>query len=187
MWISAWSPSQCSAALRQAGTGSLSGGLGGGRGSAQLSLSSSRGWTPVFGDDARRSVTFSGNFVARSYSADAQLSFQSGVSSLTGDTSVGDGIFLPTGFDVHTLGALAGGTWALLPNLRARIQGRASSSQAPGRPDVTFLEGFGSLTYRFAALDLAIEDRYFTTRTAGGAINGNVLMLRASRAFGSRY
>jgi hypothetical protein len=156
--------------------------------SAQGSISSYRGKTPIGGDQAQRSVQITSVFAMRHYSADANFSLSSGSApAVAGADFVGDGIFLPSGFDFHNVALQVGGTAEVVNNLRARLQFRTATTRGPGQPDVAFLETGASLTYRYGAFDFSLEDRYQTTLNDSNAAPVNLLMLRVARTIGSRY
>lgn len=175
--------------LRQSALAGLSRSVGVGRANLQVSAFAARQWTPVLGDDVRRSISLTAAYAVRRSSLDAQASYHSGAAALARDRTLGDGIFLPLGFDTHALTVVAGAATDLLPSLSGRVQLQGSSTRAPGQPDMGSYEAGASLTYRYGALDFAIEDRYsvIPASGAGYGFRANALMVRASRTIGTRY
>lgn len=174
--------------IRQQGSAGLHGGGLGGRYTVQATASAYRGWTPSQGDQAQRTVQLTGSFSRFKYAGDASIGFASGTApTVAGADFVGDGIFLPVGFDTHMLSIHAGATAELLSSLRVRAYVRASSNQAPGTPDFAYLETGGSLTYRYGAFDFSLDDRYQRSLADPPTPPVNLLMLRVARTIGTRY
>jgi hypothetical protein len=174
--------------LRQQASAGLTRPVAYGNLSIQGALSAYRGWTPTGGDLVQRSVQLSSIYSRQRYSADANFTLTSGRSPIVaGADFVGDGLFLPSGYQFHSLSLAIGGTAELFPNLKGRLQLRTASTRGPGQPDIAFLEAGGSLIYRYGAFDFSLEDRYQTSLNDPNAVPVNLLMLRVSRTIGSLY
>jgi hypothetical protein len=174
--------------LRQQGLAGLSGSLAAGSYTAQLQLTTFRGWSPLAGDYGQRNLQLSGIYRQRSYGADINIALASGTAAaVSGVDTIGDGLFLPKGFDAHTLTAWIGGDAEIVRNLRGRLQLRATNSSAPGQPDVSYVDVGAAITYRYGAFDLSLEDRYTRAIDDPDLIPANVFMFRVARSFGTNY
>jgi len=174
--------------LRQQASAGTSGAAAGGAYTFQATASAFRGWTPLGGDQAQRGVQANGTFRRRGYGGDLSLGFSSGASpNVAGVDLVGDGFFLPVGFNFHTFTVAAGANAELLHNLVGRVQLRSTTSSGPGQPSISYGEAGASLSYRYGAFDLSLEDRYQRSLSDDNSIPTNIFMFRVSRIIGTRY
>lgn len=172
--------------LDQSGSATIGGAGGAGRFNLQATLLGRRSYAPLLGDQAANSFTLLGNYALYRYTAFAQAGVANGVLPGT-EGFVGDGIFVPTGLKTQSASASGGLSVILYSGLTARVSAGYLQSYLPGQPDLTTLEGNAALFYRYGAFQLSLEDRITQTGNGTDPFIRNVLFVRVSRAFGSRY
>ncbi len=170
--------------LTQSAGVDMTGPAGGGAYDAHLSVAASRRSAPVLGPSASRSVMASGNYRWGRYSLLGQASLSNG--TLPGTSSfVGDGLFIPTGFDTRQVGVLVQAAVTLHSGLSAHVDGRVSESAGPGQPSNSGWDASAGVSYRYAAFDVSLDDRISWYEAPGGRYSRNVVFVRISRSIGS--
>jgi hypothetical protein len=174
--------------LRQRVAAGLAGpALKNGRFSTHLSVTANRGWNPVLGDDSSRTIQADGSLSVKPYTFEGSLGLSSGILGNSSRDLLGDGILLPTGFDTHTtygrLAAVANLPWGLV----SRLQVMVTDSSVPGQPVFRSAEGLAALSYRYAAFDLSIENRFTLTERADDVARSNLVLFTVSRTVGTRF
>lgn len=172
--------------LDQSGSATIGGAGGAGRFNLQATLLGRRSYAPLLGDQAANSFTLLGNYALSRYTAFVQAGVSNGIPPGT-EGFVGDAIFVPTGLETQSASASGGLSVILYSGLTARVSAGYLQSYLPGQPDLATLEGNAALFYRYGAFELSVEDRITQTGTGGDPFIRNVLFVRVSRAFGSRY
>ncbi len=171
--------------LSQTGNGTVSGPAGIGGYTAGLSLSGQRFSSPVLGAGASRSMAAHANYSWLRYSVGGHASLSEGI--LPGTSAfLGDGLFIPVGFDTRQTSVSVEGT-ASFGSLTARAKGGYTDSVGPGQPSSSAYDAGGALSYRFAAFNVSVEDRITLYRQSGAEINRNEVFVRLSRTFGGGY
>jgi hypothetical protein len=172
--------------LDQNFSASISGNAGPGRFSGQIGGLARRAHSPV-GEEAVRSLSAIGDFRWDTYSVFANVSYSSGVLPGTPSNFIGDGLFLPIGFQSSSTSVGLGGSVRLFNHLTGAAELRYRSSSGPGQPDIEAAEGIASVSYRYGYFEFAIEDRAQGTGFDLSNLSANLFMIRASRAFGNRF
>jgi hypothetical protein len=174
--------------LRHTAFGAVSGGLGTGRFSLQITAGGVRTATPLTGTRASRNVSTLGVLDWRKFALRAQFSLTEGMLGTRTGEFVGDGLVLPAPFDTRSTSASLGASGSIAA-LRADLAVRYSSVDAPGQPTGETGEVLGTISYAYGALTFSIEDRLTQYDFSGGArsTRQNLLMARVQRTFGSRY
>ncbi|BDG06843.1 hypothetical protein [Anaeromyxobacter oryzae] len=151
----------------------------------QVTLSSDRHESPLFGAGASRSVSGRLEYRWGTSTLSAQASQSDGIAGTVTGVN-GDGLFLPAPYNTHVRTAsLVGST---LFFRRIAVTGRAlySSTDLPDRPALDEGELYGSVDLVYAALRIGVEDRYVVSETPAGTGRTNQVLLRLYRTFGSR-
>ncbi len=175
--LSGWS-------LTQTGNVTMTGPAGVGSYDVGLALAASRLSSPVFGESASRSVTARANYRRGRYSFLGQAQLMNG--TLPGTSSfVGDGLFIPTGFDTRQVSVLGQAAVGLSSGLSAHVDGRFSESAGPGQPSSTGWDAFAGVAYRYAAFDVSIDEHISWYEAPGGMYSRNMIFFRISRSIGS--
>ncbi len=172
--------------LQQSANGSVAGAAGIGRYNAGFTLAAQRSSTPVFGSSAATSMSAFASYGWRRYSLTGQASLSHG--TLPGTSGfVGDGLFIPVGFEMRQTSVSLAGNVTLYSGLSAHANGTYSESVAPGQPSYSAYGASGGLSYRFAAFELSVDDQLTRYRQSSVESSRNLLFVRVSRAFGSRF
>ncbi len=173
-------------ALQQTANGTVSGAAGIGRYNMGVTLAAQRSSTPVFGPAAATSISALAGYAWLRYSLSAQASLSHGIVPGTSGF-VGDGLFIPVGFDTLQASAFLHGNVSLSSDLAAHVDASYAESIGPGQPSNSVRGAGCGLSYRFAAFEVSIDDRYQRYQQPTIDYSNNLFFVRVSRAFGSRF
>lgn len=172
--------------LEQQGTAFVEGQVGDGRATANLSLIGRRGRSAL-GAEGVQSLLAQANYRWSGYTVYTGLTLSRGILQGTPNDFVGDGFFLPIGYDSKALGVTLGGNVRIGSALAFGLEGRYSSSSGPGQPDLESAQWIGTVSYRLGLFELSIENRLTAKTFDPSTATDNIFMLRASRTFGNQY
>lgn len=172
--------------LEQRASGTFRGRAGSGSYALQLNATARRGHSPT-GDEGLQSLALQGDYRVKRLGAYAQIAISNGILAGTPSQFIGDGLFLPVGYNTHSTAITIGGNATPYPGLTANLEARYGVSSIPGQPQLEAAQGIASISYRFGLLELTLEDRVFGPSFDPSAVTSNLLMLRAARTFGSRF
>lgn len=172
--------------LEQRASASARGRAGAGNVGVTLAANTLRRYGPN-GDEAVRGINLVGDYRWRDYAVLASYALSSGVLPGTPDDFVGDGFFVPVGFDTQQQTFTLGANARIFTGLVGSVELRYASSSLPGQPDLETGQGIASLSYRFGMLEISLEDRVTGPSLDPTEATANLVMLRASRTFGSRF
>jgi hypothetical protein len=160
----------------------LSGPAATARYNASLHGSAFRTHSPTTGDGAARSIGATAGLATRRVSLDARAALSQGMLGATQQAFTSDGLLLPAPFDSTLVDVSIGGVFRIYPGLGSGLRFRLGRSDVPGRPVLHETGASASLSYRFGALSLTLEDRYTRTETATGWDSANLVMLSLHRS-----
>jgi hypothetical protein len=163
---------------------SLAGPLATARYNLNLRANAFRTHSPVTGDGAGRSVDLVASLSTSQAAFDARASVSNGMLGATPQQFTSDGLLLPAPFDSTIIDASIGGHVKLYPGLSTSLRLRLGRADVPGRPVLHEAAASGGLTYRFAALSVALEDRLSRVETSTGWDTANLFTVTVSRSFG---
>ena len=168
--------------FRQTLAGTLSGPLGTGTFSGQLSLTGERRDDPLFGVGASRTITADFGYWWRRLNARLRLAAPEGLAVPTSGLA-GDGLFLAPSYDTRTIYAEAYLTGTLTRRLSLRASARAASIDLPDRPSTSEQELRAGLFFSTGVFELSVEDR--VARSEDTLFNQ--VWVTVSRRFGSLF
>ncbi len=172
--------------LQQSANGTVSGAAGIGRYNAGVTLAAQRSSTPVFGPSAATSISALAGYAWLRYSLSAQSSLSHGI--LPGTSGfVGDGLFIPVGFDTLQISTVLQGNVSFDSGLGAHVDASYTESIGPGQPSNSVRGAGCGLSYRFAAFAVSIDDRFQRYQQPSIDYSNNLFFVRVSRAFGSGF
>jgi hypothetical protein len=160
----------------------LSGPASTARYTAVLQATAFRTHNPVTGDGAGRSVVASASLRTSRMTLHGRARLAEGIVGSTVDQFTSDGLLLPAPFNSTQIDASLGVGAKLFSGLSAKVDAHVGRSDIPNRPLLHEVAGVAGLTYRYAGLAMAIEDRVSRVETQGGGWDTtNTVMFRVYR------
>lgn len=172
-------------AFRQAVNGNLGMRMGLASLQATLQGAAERRQSALYGAAASRSLTGIGLWRLRKTDVQLAVGYQDGTAgSLT--SGAADALFIAPAYDSRSAYAQGTVTTALSVFV-ASGRVRYTSTSLPDRPAYSETQVGGAVDYAYGALRIGISDTYVVTDVYGGQLRVNQFLVRAYRAFGSRF
>lgn len=155
---------------------------------ALLSATGERRQDPLLGAFMSRSVNASVSSTWMRSSAQLGFGLSDGLSASLQSPNLSDGLFLPAGYNTHTVfGALTGTTTFDDGHLLFTGLLRTMATTAPGRGTI-YEHGLGlTAAYSVGLFTFSLDDRVSTGGFGGLHQTANLVMLRATRTFGMGF
>lgn len=153
---------------------------------AGASVDAAQTSTAAFGRNASRTVLVNAGLRWRRVTAKIDGGLRSGFAALSADrVPAGEALMLP--YDAHTRYVTATLWIPLGTTIAVSGSGRYSQSVSPDRPTLEDKSAIGTGTWSVGGLSLSVEDRYTVRSEADRTLRENVILVRATRAFGTRF